>query len=84
MAEQVLELPQGRWIHFEITATPSQADADKWAMTVSMPGQAPREFTGLAYGSPQFKELTWMGFSSNATAASVWYLDNFEVEGGSR
>jgi len=77
-------LPAGQWIHFDIAATPGKAEDDKWTMKVTLPGQAVKEFAGLAFGNPKFRKLTWMGFSSNANAATVWYLDNFAVEGGTR
>jgi hypothetical protein len=47
---------------------------------VTLPGQAPREFARQAFQSATFKKLTWVGFSSNATAKTVFFLDNFILE----
>ena len=76
---QTLDLPQSQWVHFEITAGLGKADNGQWALRVTLPGQAPREFKGLAHGSAKFKKFTWLGFSSNANAATVFYLDNLAL-----
>ena len=81
--EAPLDLPQGQWIHFEITATPGSAGDGKWAIQIVSPGLS-RKWEGLSFVSPKFQKLTWMGFSSNADAAAVFYLDNFVVEGAAK
>ena len=76
---QSLDLPSSQWVHIEITAGIGTADDGQWALLVTVPGQAPRSLKGLALASAKFKKLTWMGFSSNANAPVVFYLDNFAV-----
>jgi len=44
-----------------------------------VPGQPPRTFAELAFGSPQFHRLTWVGFISNADARTVFYIDNLKL-----
>ena len=36
--------------------------------------------TQLAWVSSKFKRLTWIGFTSNADAKTVFYLDDFVLE----
>ena len=48
-------------------------------MSVTLPGQRPRRFKGLKNGSTKFEKLTWVGFTSNATNKTVFYLDNLEL-----
>jgi hypothetical protein len=43
---------------------------------VAVPGQPLREFHHLAMGNPRFKNLDWIGFTSNATYKTTFYLDD--------
>jgi hypothetical protein len=43
------------------------------------PGGTTKTFDVLRTGSNAFERITWLGFSSNATAATVFYLDNIEI-----
>jgi hypothetical protein len=74
-----IDLPTDQWLHFEVTAAIGNSQSQKWSLKVTLPGQPPREFRELAFASPKFDSLTWMGFTSNADAATVFYLDDFEV-----
>ncbi|MGN6553985.1 MAG: right-handed parallel beta-helix repeat-containing protein, partial [Verrucomicrobiota bacterium] len=78
--DDVLELPEDRWMNFEITSTLGGSKKPKWTLTVTLPGQAARQFKNLNYADPKFKALTWIGFTSNADAASVFYLDDLALE----
>ena len=80
VGNQVLDLPQSQWAHFQINAGLGPQDTGKWTLSVTVPGKSPRNFDGLPMGSAKFKKLTWIGFSSNADAATMFYLDNFAVE----
>ncbi|MBM3497302.1 MAG: right-handed parallel beta-helix repeat-containing protein [Armatimonadetes bacterium] len=77
--QDVLDLPLDEWFHVEIVAKVG-ADADgKWTLTVTLPGQAPKVFADLPVGSPDFKNLTWVGWSSSAEDRTVFYLDNVKI-----
>ncbi len=75
----LMTLPTDRWIHFEITADLGENNSRSWDLAVTLPGEKPREFKGLKAGSNAFERLTWLGFVSNATDKTVFYLDNLEV-----
>ena len=45
-------------------------------IAVTLPGQEARRFAGLKVVTPGWKNLTWVGFVSNATTPTVFYLDN--------
>jgi hypothetical protein len=75
----LLELPVDRWVHFEITADLGEENGDTWDMAVTMTGRTAREFKGLKAGNAKFNRLTWLGFSSNATKQTVFYLDNIKL-----
>jgi len=48
-------------------------------MAVTIPGRTAREFKELKTGNSKFNQLTWVGFTSNATKKTVFYLDNFKL-----
>jgi hypothetical protein len=75
-----LDLPENQWVHFEITGVAGEANAGKWSLAVTLPGQAPREFRDLPYAGHGFRKLTWVGFSSNATVKTSFFLDDFKLK----
>ena len=76
---ELLELPVGQWVHFEVRAGLGSQSTGTWDLIVTLPGQEPQRFSGLKNGSPEWKTLTWLGFSSTATERTVFYLDNLEL-----
>ena len=79
LGKESLALPPDVWIHFEITCGLGPAAAEGWTFRVGVPGQPPREFHKLPLASGDFKRLTWLGFTSNATYKTTFYLDNLEL-----
>jgi len=75
----LMTLPKDRWIHFQIDADLGENNSHTWDLAVTLPGENPRVFKGLKAGSNAFEKLTWLGFVSNATDKTVFYLDNLEV-----
>jgi len=75
----LMTVPTGRWIHFEIAATLGKDNPGVWDLTVTVPGETPKAFKSLKVGSAGFEKLTWLGFVSNATDRTVFYLDNLDV-----
>ncbi|MFC1604198.1 right-handed parallel beta-helix repeat-containing protein [Planctomycetota bacterium] len=75
----LLELPVDQWVHFEIAADLGDGNDKTWDMAVTIPGRAVREFKGLKSGNAKFSSLTWIGFTSNATKKTVFYLDNLKL-----
>ena len=77
--ENLLELPVGEWVGFEVVAGVGAQSTGTWDLTVTLRGREPRIFQGLPNVSPEWKVLAWLGFSSMATDATVFYLDDFEL-----
>jgi hypothetical protein len=75
----MLELPLETWVHFEISATLGRVRNKTWDLTVTLPGQTPKEFKGLQNGHATFDQLTWVGFVSNATEKTIFYMDNITL-----
>jgi hypothetical protein len=74
-----LEIPVGTWVKFEITSRLGTARDGKWQLVVTIPGQQPHRFDDLSWADPKFEQLTWLGFTSNATAKTAFYLDEFSL-----
>ncbi|MCC6626165.1 MAG: right-handed parallel beta-helix repeat-containing protein [Chloroflexi bacterium] len=75
-----LALPLERWVQFEIRIGLGTQSTGTWELSVTVPGQAPQVYRGLRNGDPAMKTLRWLGFSSSATTATTWYLDNLSIE----
>jgi hypothetical protein len=73
--KQLLTLPQGQWIHFEVVSGLGNKSTGTWELSVTGPGQLQRKFSGLPC-DPNWKRLDWLGFVSNADTNTVFYLDN--------
>lgn len=76
----VLELPDDTWVRLEIEAALGKEKAGTWNLTVRLPGSEPKTFKGLKNTAGGFEHLTWLGFTSNATGESVYYVDNLVLE----
>jgi hypothetical protein len=77
-----MEIPTGVWVHFDVTSAVGAGATGTWNLTVRLPDGPPQEFSGLKNRDPDWKSLNWLGFVSNATAATVFYLDNLELANG--
>lgn len=75
----LLDIPTGQWVRLVIQAKLGEAADGKWDLTVTLPGAASQTFNGLIC-NPQFKTLDWLGFVSNARAATTYYLDDLSIE----
>jgi hypothetical protein len=75
----MMEVPIDKWIHFEVTAPLGDKNKGTWDLAVTPRGQATRRFTSLANGSANFDKLTWLGFVSNATKKTAFYIDNLKI-----
>jgi len=76
--QEILTLPEGVWIHFEVTAALGSNSTGTWELTVTLPDQPPKIFTGLKC-NPEWRQLDWLGFVSNANRKTTYYLDNLSL-----
>jgi hypothetical protein len=79
--KDVLDVPGGQWVRFEVTAGLGGKSTGTWDLAVTLPGQEPKRFPGLPNGKADWTALQWLGFSSTATDKAVFYLDNLELAG---
>jgi hypothetical protein len=76
--KEVLALPVDQWFHVEVSAKVGTSADGKWKLTVTLPDHQPQSFE-FATINPDFKNLTWVGWSSMADAKTVYYLDNIKL-----
>jgi hypothetical protein len=75
-----VDLPADTWLHVEIATRLGKASNGMWDLSVSTPDGKPlAQWKGIPYVNPQFRELHWVGFVSNATNKSEIWLDNFDL-----
>ena len=75
---ELMEIPNGQWVRFEVRAGLGKKSGGTWSLTVSRPGKAIVRTRGLPCGAG-WKSLNWLGFVSHANHPSAFYLDDLEV-----
>ncbi len=80
---RLVELPIDEWVHVRVVAPVGKEHNGKWHLTVTLPGATVRRFRGLSFGHQAFEQLTWIGFTSNATQKTVFHLDNIHIRNSS-
>lgn len=79
-AGKQIVIPDNQWVHIEVKAGLGSKSTGTWDLSVTIPGQSPQKFTGLKNANPQWKQLNWLGFVSNAKVKTVYYVDNLELK----
>jgi len=74
-----MDMPVDEWVHFDVSATLGEKNNGTWDMTVTLPEKPPALYKGLKNNSEKFDKLTWLGFTSNATTKTVFYIDNLKI-----
>lgn len=75
----VLDIPPAVWVHYQIRAGIGPNANHRWSLIVTVPGHSPYSFSDLPNGTPGFDALTWLGFVSNATEKTAFYLDDLDL-----
>lgn len=79
---ELMRVPYGKWMHVEITCAVGPDLTGTWDVGVSVEGEGElREFKGLPC-DPGFTVLNWFGFTANADAEGLYYLDNIHLKPG--
>ncbi len=69
--------PIDRWVHMEIAAALSKTGGSRWTLQVTPAGGTTRVYRDLPFADPAYQKLGWIGFTSNASKRTAFYLDNF-------
>ncbi len=73
-------IPLGKWVHVEVECKLGKSAPKTYTVAVTVPRQDPQRFADLAFTGKDFREVHWLGFVSNATTNSVFYLDNVGIQ----
>ena len=76
--QELMEIPTGEWIRFEIRAGLGKQANGTWSLTVTRPGKAAVHKADLPCAAG-WKTLDWFGFVSHAEKPTAFYLDDLEV-----
>lgn len=74
--QDVGAITPGQWVNFTITVQLGAAAKRTWDLVVQPAGGQPNKIADLPLGSADWRELTWLGFSSSLNGESTWYLDD--------
>lgn len=77
--KDVLPIPQGQWVHFEITCALGDEADGTYDLAVRLPGDAQRQRRTDLECDPDFTSLAWFGFVAEGVEAGVFYLDNVRL-----
>lgn len=73
--KQLLQLPEGQWVHIEINCVLGEKAAGKYDLTIKLPDAAPQVFKDTDC-SPKFSTLNCVVFMAVADAPGVFYIDH--------
>ncbi|MDD2597961.1 MAG: right-handed parallel beta-helix repeat-containing protein [Kiritimatiellae bacterium] len=72
------QVPSETWLHIEIEAVLGKDAPRTFRVTLQVEGGERRIFADLPISGVDFRELHWLGFSSTATADTVFFIDNLK------
>jgi len=77
---RIMSLPVGVWVRIEIWAKVGRDAEGLWTLRAAVSGGREVRVADLRFRHEDFRNLTWIGFSSEADAATVFYLDDLVIE----
>jgi hypothetical protein len=79
LGNPLMPFPADTWVKFDLTAAVGAKSPRTFDLTVTVPGQDPQTFHALPFGSNEFAQLTWFGFSSNGNQKQAFYVDDLRL-----
>jgi hypothetical protein len=76
----LLDLPFEQWLHIEVTCHLGASAKGVWELAVTLPSGEVKRYSDLPVGTAGWNKLTWVGFVSNATINSAFYIDNVKMQ----
>ncbi len=80
--QEPLQLATGTWLTFDVRALLGSKSNGAWSLRVGVAGvgaEAVTTYEDLPLPNPEWRTLNWLGFSSNADAATTFALDDLEL-----
>jgi len=76
--QAVATIPPGVWAHAEIQLTPGAKSPGNYHLKLTIPGQESITRV-LPHSNPKFKNITWLGITSNSDSDASFYIDNLRM-----
>jgi hypothetical protein len=78
--KEIAKLPLDTWVRFEVLCTLGDKATGTFDLTLSLPGKAPQQFTGLPCdGGKAFRQVRWWGFVADGDQPATFYLDDLSL-----
>lgn len=78
--KELMDVLTSQWFHVEVSVKLGAAADGTYQLTVTFPnGSQPQQFS-LPFVDSKWHKLTWVGFVSNATTKTVFYLDYINIK----
>lgn len=78
--KKLTDLPYEKWVTIEISCGVGNSVDGKWRLRLVLPDGEIRAFDDLPLGSPDFRNLDWIGWCSMAQQQTVFYLDQVKLD----
>ena len=79
--KQMLQLPEGKWVHVEVVCGLGSKATGKYDLTIRLPDEGAKVYKDVAC-SPKFEALNCVVFMAVGDAPAVFYVDNLEFRPG--
>jgi hypothetical protein len=79
---KLMDLPVDQWLEFEVKAAVGAGETGTWGLKVRLPDGTEKVWTGLPSVHEKWQRLTWVGFCSDGTKPTTWYLDDVAIHCG--
>jgi hypothetical protein len=76
---EVTTVPARKWVHVEIVCPVGRNAARAYDLSITIEGRQSIQVKGIPISSEAFRQLTWVGFISDATVSTAAYLDNVKL-----
>lgn len=79
-AGEEVVVPINQWIRIHVQAGLAGSSQGTWNLAVTMPGKSPQVLRKLKFVNPEWQQLTWLGFISQAKVKTAFFLDDIELK----
>jgi len=78
-AQKLADIPFNQWLRLEISCSTTSYASQGWKLGLTLPDQSTQWFDNLHTGNANWSKLDWLGWVSEATNTTTFYLDNLKM-----
>ena len=72
-------VPSNQWLRVEVWCSTTNYASQGWKLGLTLPGQSTQWYANLHTGGTNWSRLNWLGWVSEATNTTTFWLDNFSM-----